>query len=470
MKGVINSGLKKTQAGSPSAETGWKPILRSTRSVSLKTRLILLFYNLLFPFVFLGLLPTYLGRMFKRGHYREKFGQRFGSYSSEVRLKFAQGDWIWIHAVSVGEVLIAYKLAQKMKAIRPDLKVALSTTTTTAFALASKSSASWLEIIYHPIDFPTFINAALDLIQPRQIILVEAEVWPNLTFSAHQRGIPLALVNARLSPRSESRFRQFRFFTAPIFQLLDLICVQEPEDLARWKSLGVSDEPLHLTGSIKFDHSDSESTRTEEFRALLAGLGVKQGAPILLAGSTFPDEEKLLAQMVLELRPAFPDLFLIIVPRHIERTPDILAEIQAVGLNCALRTEAISSQTVDCLIVNTIGELRDWYYVGTVIFIGKSLTAIGGQNPVEAVVAGKPVLFGPHMENFQAIVDQWLKQKAAIQVSDVLELKVQMMRLLADPQLGETMAMNACHAIAPHQGATQRTVELLLGTRRQLCS
>ena len=432
-----------------------------TTSVPVKTRLILLVYNLLFPFVFLALLPAYLGRMFKRGQFREKFGQRFGVYSDPVRQKIAGGTWIWIHAVSVGEVLIALKLAQKMKSLQPDLRVALSTTTTTGFALASKSSQPWLEVIYNPIDFPPFIHAALDLIRPSQIILVEAEVWPNLAVNARQRGIPLALVNARLSPRSESRFRRFQFFTAPIFQLLNSICVQEPEDLARWKSLGVREEQLHLTGSIKFDHSNSEPTRTAEFQGLLNSFGIKPEAPILLAGSTFPGEEKILAQIILELRSTFPDLFLIIVPRHIERTPDILAEIQSVGLNCALRTESISSKKVDCLIVNTTGELRDWYYLGTVIFIGKSLTATGGQNPVEAVVAGKPVLFGPHMENFKAVVDQWLEKKAAIQVQDGTELKQQIARLLGDPELCKSMSINACQAVGPHQGATGRTAEVL---------
>ncbi|MEI8340184.1 MAG: glycosyltransferase N-terminal domain-containing protein, partial [Verrucomicrobiota bacterium] len=368
--------------------------------------------------------------------------------------------------VSVGEVLIALKLAQKMRTLRTDLNIVLSTTTTTGFALAGKSSADWLEVIYNPIDFPPFLNSALKLIQPVRIILVEAEVWPNLAVSARKRGIPVALVNARLSPRSESRFRRFRFFTAPIFQLLDLIGVQEPEDIGRWKSLGLDEARLQLTGSIKFDQSGTGPARVDEFHALLALLGMKPDAPVLLAGSTFPGEEKILAQIVLELRPQFPDLFLIVVPRHIERTPEVVADIQSTGLACALRKEtgAQAGRKIDCLVVNTTGELRDWYYVGTVIFIGKSLTAIGGQNPVEAVVAGKPVLFGPHMENFRVVVEQWLTQGAAIQVADADALKVQIARLLSDPQLRQTMSANALTAVATHQGATARTAELLLAS------
>jgi 3-deoxy-D-manno-octulosonic-acid transferase len=187
---------------------------------------------------------------------------------------------------------------------------------------------------------------------------------------------------------------------------------------------------------------------------------------VLLAGSTFPGEEKILARIVLELRPQFPGLFLIVVPRHIERTPEVVAEIQSAGLVCALRTDtgAPPAGKIDCLVVNTTGELRDWYYAGTVIFIGKSLTATGGQNPVEAVVAGKPVLFGPHMENFSAVVNKWLAQEAAIQVADAEALKAQVARLLADPGLRETMSANARKAVAPHQGATGRTADLLLAS------
>ena len=411
-------------------------------------------------------MPAYLARMFRRGRYREKFGQRLGLYSPEVRAKIAGRQWIWIHAVSVGEVLIALKLAGKMRALRTDLNVVLSTTTTTGFALASKSSSEWLEAVYNPVDSPPFIRRALDLIQPSRIILVEAEVWPNLAVSARKRGIPVALVNARLSPRSESRFRRFRFFTAPVFQLLDLICVQEPGDIARWQSLGVEEARLQLTGSIKFDHSDSGPSRAEEFRSLLASFGVQPGAPVLLAGSTFPGEEKILARIARELRPQFPGLFLVVVPRHIERTPEVVADVQSAGLTCALRTDAgaPTPEKIDCLVVNTTGELRDWYHAGTVIFIGKSLTATGGQNPVEAVVAGKPVLFGPHMENFSAVVEKWLAHEAAIQVPDAKALKEQIARLFADPGLRETMSARALSAVAPHQGATGRTASLLLSS------
>ncbi len=427
------------------------------------TRLLLFFYNLLFPVGLVVMLPGFLVKMARRGKYRSNFGQRFGLYSDAVKARLAGKRSVWIHAVSVGEVFIALKLVAKMKAMRPELNIVLSTTTSTGFALAQKSGSDWLEVIYNPLDFAFAVRRALDLIQPSQIILVEAEVWPNLARAATRRGIPLSLVNARLSPRSENRFRRFRLLVGPIFRLLDVICVQEPEDIARWESLGVDSARLQCTGSIKFDHSDDPLSRAGEFRRFLDSLGVHSDAPILLAGSTFAGEEKIMANLLLELRRHFPDLFLVIVPRHVERTSEIVETLKSTGLRFALRTDVPGQPgaKIDCLVVNTTGELRDWYHLATVVFIGKSLTAIGGQNPVEAVVAGKPVLFGPHMENFAAIVHRWLARNAAIQVANTGALKNHVTRLLENPLLRETMCENARQAVAVHQGATERTARLL---------
>ena len=176
--------------------------------------------------------------MLRRGNYRNKFGQRLGFYDRKTRAKLAHGRATWLHAVSVGEVMIALKLATKMQEREPSLRIALTTTTTTGFALASRQAPEWIEVLYTPLDFWPVMRRAFALIQPIGIVLVEAEVWPNLTAIAHRQKIPIALVNARLSPRSEGRFRAFNLFVRPYFQKLDLICVQEQEDVARWESLG----------------------------------------------------------------------------------------------------------------------------------------------------------------------------------------------------------------------------------------
>ena len=223
----------------------------------------------------------------------------------------------------------------------------------------------------------------------------------------------------RLSQRSK-RFRKSRFFTGGFFGAFDSLLAQETEDPPRLESVGAYPAKIQVTGSIKYDYEDdAPSSRAAEFRELTASLGVKDGAPILLAGSTFPGEEKTLVQLFCDLRAEFPGLFLILVPRHVERIPEILDEIKPFGLKVALRSRPENNTAADCLIVDTTGELRDWYHLGTVIFVGKSLYSHGGQNPVEAAVARKPVILGPHMENFINIVKLLVEHHAAIQVPDV---------------------------------------------------
>src|SRR5437588_3608097 len=190
--------------------------------------------------------------MIRRGGYREKFGQRLGIYDCDVRARLSKQRSTWLHAVSVGEVNVALKLANALRALEPDLRCALTTTTTTGFALARKNAPPWIEVMYTPLDYWPIMRRAFSVIRAARIILVEAEVWPNLAAEAHARRIPLALANARLSPRSERRYQRFRFFVAPTFRLLDLVCVPERQDIERWAALGIPRIRIHVTGSIKF--------------------------------------------------------------------------------------------------------------------------------------------------------------------------------------------------------------------------
>lgn len=424
--------------------------------------LVRFLYNLAFPFVLVALLPGFLFRMLRRGKYRHKFGQRFAIYSPRVRAKLSQGDWTWIHAVSVGEVLIALKLIRELKRREPGLQVVLSTTTSTGFALASKEKSDWLEPIYNPIDFLWIVRRALKLVRPRRLLLVEAEVWPNLTAEAKAQGAVLALVNARLSTRSENRYLAVRPLVAPIFNQLDLLCVQEPDDAVRWAGLGVETGKIVCSGSIKFDTEGETSAPHRDFRSILEACGVAKDAPILLAGSTHSGEERILGQIALDLRKEIPDLFFIVVPRHAERSPKILEELEKMGHSVALRVgEKIPTTLPTALLVNTTGELRDWYDYATVVFVGKSLTARGGQNPAEAVAAGKAVVYGPHMENFATLSAQFVRSKGVVQAIDVPELEASIRRLLSDPAERQTLATNGVKCLDIHRGATARTCELL---------
>src|SRR5437016_1451462 len=240
-------------------------------------------YNLLWPLGLLFFLPGYLVKMFRRGGYRDKFGQRFGNYDAHLRARLYWKKSIWLHAVSVGEVRIALKLARQIRLLKSDVHCVLTTTTTTGFAFANQNAPDWIEVMYSPLDFWPIMRCAFATIRPKAIVLVEAEVWPNLVAEAHTRKIPIALVNARLSPRSEKRFRMFRGFVAPTFRLVDAICVQNLEDIERWKAIGVEEGKISHVGSIKYDPENVE-VDPELPAAVLAGFGVEKRAVIFEIG------------------------------------------------------------------------------------------------------------------------------------------------------------------------------------------
>ncbi len=434
------------------------------------------FYNLCFPLVFVLLLPGYVRRMVRRGNFRRNFGQRFGIYSPATKERLVRArHGIWLQAVSVGEMLVALKLIDALRARRPTLPIILSTTTTTGYQLASERIGAQVELIYTPVDLAGAVRRAFTLLRPSRVVIVDGGLWPNQLWEAKRHGIPTALVNARLSPRSERRFRRFRTVAVSMFRLLDLVCIPEGSDLLRWTSLGVPAAKIVHTGSIKFD--DAPQTRdaptqtpSPDLHRLLRTVCPRDESPILLAGSTHAGEERIVAEIFLQLRRRFPDLFLIIAPRHVERAPEIRTELQSLGLRPATRTTLAdapgtaypTAPPCDLLLLDTTGELRDWYQLATVVFIGKSLTGTGGQNPAEAISAGRAVVFGPHMENFADLTGQLLAVDAAIQVPDAAGLEKACVRLLSDPTERQRLVGAAARQIAIHRGAAGRTADLLL--------
>ncbi len=418
------------------------------------------FYNLAFPVVLLILLPGFLHRMLRRGKYRHKFGQRFGVYSKRVRERLGKGR-VWVHAVSVGEVMIALKLIRTWREMEPDLRFVLSTTTSTGFQVAARAKSPGLEPIYNPLDFFPVARKAMRTIRPSHFVLVEAEAWPNLLAEAKAVGARVVMVNTRLSARSERRFRSVRWLAAPVFNQIDFLCLQEPGDVARWESLGVDLHRLVVTGSIKFDEEAVGLRADRDFFPVLRVLGVPAGAPVLVGGSTFDGEEEILGRVLLRLRKTYPDLFLVVVPRHFERSGEVVSKLQSLGLRVVRRMQNGEAAPADVLVVDTTGELRDWYSYATVAFVGKSLTARGGQNPAEPVSAGVPVVFGPHMSNFATLAAQFVRNGGALQVRDEAELNEEIGRLLGDSNLRGEVVAKASLCLRIHRGATRRTCELL---------
>lgn len=446
------------------------PTLTEAPSVDLPGDAVrsLVIYNLFFPFVFLLLLPKYLLRMARRGGYRAKFGERFGMFTPEDSARLESGGWIWVHSISVGETLLALKVAKKIRELDPSAKIVLSVTTSTGFAVAQPSACEWLEIIYNPLDMPFIVQRSFNLIKPSRLIFIEA-IWPNLLATAHRAKVPTGFI-PRLSPRSERRFKKLALLVGPIFRLIDTFALPDASDVQRWEKIGVPKDRLTVTGNSKFDQGAAGPADPTALRQLLTGAGIPADAPVLLGGSTFPGEERALTEVFRSLRVDFPNLLLILVPRHVERTPAVLTDIAPLEMKVVLRTDlgkdtASAGGPPDIIVVNSTGELRTWYHLASVVFIGKSLLAKGGQNPVEAVMAGKPVVFGPHMENFEPIVREWLAAHAAIQINDEVELRPAVASLLNHPERCAELARVAREIASKHEGATERAARHLLGLK-----
>ncbi len=423
-------------------------------------------YRLLFPLVAAALLPGFLVRMRRRGGYKKNFGQRLGWFNERDRETLQSGGWTWIHSISVGETLVALKLARALRAIEPSIRIAISTTTSTGFAIAHEAAQEGLFALYNPLDSVGAVRRTLDLLRPSRVVFVEGDAWPNLLTECHARGIPTMLANARLSPRSAARFKRFKRWVCPIFSLFEWIGAPDSEAVGLWSEMVVPSSKIRMTGNIKFDQvASTAGARTARFQHLLRAAGISPEMPLLIAGSTHAGEELILARLLREWRVTHQNLKLILVPRHTERSKELLREISGLGFRVTLRSEldqAGFAGKADILIVDTTGELRDWYALATAIFVGKSLTGVGGQNPIEPALAGKPVVFGMHMENFQGVVDELLRAAGAVQISDERELFSAIENLLSDPTRRNAIAQNAILAVERHQGATRKTAELIL--------
>ncbi|MBL9133514.1 MAG: hypothetical protein JNG86_20050 [Verrucomicrobiaceae bacterium] len=434
--------------------------------------MILLLYNLLLPFALLCMLPGALVKMRRRGGRWRDLVQRLGFHPRETRAAIAalpRGHGrIWMHAVSVGEVNVARKIIRRLLEASPDTGVVLATTTQTGHTLAKeceKQHAGRVVAIYSPLDFPGVAQRMIELIQPTQLVLVEAEVWPNLVAACSREHIPVSLVNARLSPRSARRMRMMRALVRPVYGQLRQILVQDAPDIARWQSFGLDAACIHLTGSVKYDPDGAvvPAERIEALRQVLIARGIAADQPVLLAASTHDGEEVAIARVFQRLREKESRLALLIVPRHVERTAEIRSALGLIGLAAALRSDSATQvDAAPCLLIDSTGELAAWQHLATLVVIGKSFLATGGQNPAEAVFAGKPVLFGPHMENFAPLVEWLLQRHGAVQVRDFGELELRAAALLQRPSEAEELAQNGLQALEVHRGSTARTVAAIL--------
>ena len=424
-------------------------------------------YNILFMVFFVLAAPYYFMRLRRRGNWRPGFRERFGHYNAGLKQALTNRDVIWIHAVSVGEVNLCTQLIRALEPHVPNLKIVVSTTTTTGMAELRRHLPTHISKIYYPIDRRKSVSRALAAINPKVIVLVEAEIWPNFIWRAQKLGIPLFLANARLSDRSYRGYKRLGFLFRPLFASFAGVGAQNETDAARLREVGCRPEVISIVGNLKFDAAKLNERQTLDVPALLRQLGVPDDAPILLGGSTHAGEEAILAELAQRLRVQFPKLFLVLVPRHFERAREVGRQLRERGVKFVCRNEIFANTQfregeLDCLLVNTTGELRFFYRNATVVFIGKSLTAIGGQNPIEPGAVGKAMVFGPNMQNFAGITHNFLEKSAAIQVNSPEALEKTIAELLADKARCAELGRNALEVVAENLGAIDRTVEMIL--------
>lgn len=426
-------------------------------------------YNILFLLGFVLASPYYFWRLWRRGNWREGFGERFADYDTKLKQALTNRHSLWLHAVSVGEVGLCTQLIKALEPRLPNAKIVVSTTTTTGMGELKKRLPTHVSKIYYPIDRRSYVSRAQNLIKPEAIVLVEAEIWPNFIWRAQNQRIPLFLVNARVSERSYRGYKRFGFLFRPLFAAFTGVGAQTEADAARLREIGCRPEAVRVIGSMKFDASQAADQRPLNVSALLWQAGAKVGAPVLVCGSTHDSEEALLGEIFLRLQKQIPDLFLVLVPRHFERTREVERDLQSRGIKYVLRSELSTDLNTKaappdshCLVVNTTGELKFFYEHATVVFVGKSLTANGGQNPIEPCALGKATVFGPNMQNFTDVVGLFLEKQGVVQVKDAAELEKTFAQLLTDSARREQLGRNGLAVVRANLGAIERTVAMIL--------
>jgi len=389
--------------------------------------------------------------------------QRFGALPRD--LDGTSNAPVWIHAVSVGEAAVAAKLASEIKKRFPATTVAVSTTTRTGNEMIRKYGKGVVDgVFYYPLDISFIVSKVVRFINPRVYVVIETELWPNLLSELKARGIPVVLVNGRISDSSFENYKKIKFITKGILGCVSCFCMQSQRDSDRIEQLGAKAGDVFVTGNIKFDERLPESAAPGLGKK---ELGFDETDEVIVAGSTHFPEEAAVIGIYQQLRVARPGLKLILAPRHIERIDAIKVYLDKTGLEYAHLSEILGAgpeirkSKFDVLLVDTIGHLRDLYGAANVVFIGGSLAKKGGQNPIEAALWGKAVVFGPNMQNFREIADIFIKNTAAVQVKDASQLQEALEGLLKGVPHRRNVAENARNVIEKNSGALARTVDRL---------
>jgi 3-deoxy-D-manno-octulosonic-acid transferase len=403
-------------------------------------------------------LPYWLFQMLRHGKYRKGFAERMGRIPARLHLPAQAEPTIWVHAVSVGEVLAVAGLVEELHHRFPKLKIFVSTTTDTGQALARKRFGDG-RVFYFPMDFAFAIRPYLRALHPQMVVIAETEFWPNFMRLTHASGARIAVVNARISDRSLPRYWRFRSLIRAVLANVDLFLAQTVQDASRLQDIGAYTKDISVSGNLKFDIAAPASPAiVEDIRNSIAATG---GGPVLVCGSTVDGEESLLLKPFQNLLVQFPRAVMILAPRHPERFPAVAALLENMSIHYRRRSiwsgESLSGGV---LLLDTIGELAALYALADIAFVGGSLVPHGGHNIIEPAQHGVAIVVGNHTENFRDIVSLF-QNKDAVRIAGPAELPLMLLDLLANDAKRKALGQRALETMRSQMGATARTADAL---------
>ena len=438
-----------------------KPIARS----------VLLLYQLVFLAGMVGYLPIFLWRLLGDPSYRKDLSQRFGRLEP-FSAAGGNAPVLWVHGVSVGEVRGAQPLVERLEQEFPDHRVLVSATTPTGARVARRIYGED-RVFFFPLDFGSFPRRALDTLKPKAVLLMELEIWPNFLDTAERRGVPVMVVNGRISERSFKGYRLVRKLL-PQFDRIDLFCVQNQTYASRLASLGVSEDRIRQTGNLKYDGLEIVVEAPPKDPALSSLMGLKEEEIVIVGGSTHAEEEALLGRVALEVeRQTGKVVRLVVAPRHPERGAAAAKDLARTlkgderARHPVLRLTSIREGKEEVLpgswlVADTIGELLRVYTLADLVFVGGSLVSHGGQNMLEPLALRKPTIVGPHVWNFRVDVDLFLEAGGLVQVKNEQELLREAVSLLESKESADALVDRAGSILLENKGATERTFSEIL--------
>lgn len=434
-----------------------------------------LLLNLAYCLLLAAVSPVLVYRSLIHGKYRTGWGEKLFGSLPELGKVAADQERYWFHAVSVGEVLLLQTIIPELRSRSPHAEIVLTTTTTTGHAVA-REKFSDVTLAYFPLDFSWAVRKAISRIRPTQIVLVELELWPNFLKAAQLNGIPVSLINGRLSEKSFRGYSKIRWLLRPVLQSFNLLAVQNETYAERFRALGARPEGLHVTGSAKFDRINTDR-RNEHTLRLRKTFGLTEDEPVFIAGSTQDPEEKIALETWLGLQNEFPELRLILVPRHKERFDETARLVNSFRLPLLRRSAVdVEEGTVGAdgrggakpvILLDTLGELSACWGLADFAFVGGSMGDRGGQNMIEPCAYGAAVCFGPNTRNFRDVVESLLTRKAARVVEDKAALAAVLREWLTDRQSAVKQGVAAREFVLSQSGASTMTIDLLLGTNEE---